>query len=139
MTDYNKALESAGLRPTAAREAILEALYRIGRPASHGEVAKALEGQLDRVTIYRNLYLLEEAGLAHRVQGVDGKWRFCAHDPNIAGCPGNHPHFLCLRCGKMICLLGQTIPYVEVPEGVKVEGKQLVVYGLCPDCCRNAK
>jgi Fur family ferric uptake transcriptional regulator/Fur family zinc uptake transcriptional regulator len=137
MTDYNKILERAGLRPTDAREAVLETLYRIGRPASHGEVAEALRGELDRVTIYRNLYLLEEAGLAHKVQGVDGKWRFCAHDPDVVGCPGDQPHFVCLSCGKMICLLGQALPHVDVPNGVKVQGKQLVVYGLCPECCRD--
>jgi hypothetical protein len=26
------------------------------------------------------------------------------------------------------------MPYVEVPEGTVVEAKQLVVYGICPQC-----
>ena len=34
----------------------------------------------------------------------------------------------------MFCLPGQKMPRVNVPEGMHVEGKQLVVYGTCPDC-----
>ncbi|WP_342449264.1 ABC transporter permease subunit, partial [Acetomicrobium sp. S15 = DSM 107314] len=59
--------------------------------------------------------LLEEAGVVHRVQGVDGKWRFCAHDPDVHGCPRDHPHILILSCRKMICLLCQNHPHLNVP------------------------
>jgi Fur family ferric uptake transcriptional regulator/Fur family zinc uptake transcriptional regulator len=89
---------------------------------------------LDKVTLYRTLQTLKTYGIVHQVQGLDGVWRFCAHDPESKGCPGDHPHFLCLHCGKMICLTGQRLPRVEVPEGMTVEGKQFVVYGCCSEC-----
>ncbi len=128
-------LTKAGVRPTHVRDAVLKRLYEAGCPLSHGEIA-AHPGmkRYDRVTIYRTLYTLEGAGLVHTVQGIDGAWRFCAHPPDRTGCPGNHPHFLCLKCGKMQCLTGQRLPWVEVPERVRVKGKQLVIYGICTAC-----
>ncbi|MDR1622948.1 MAG: transcriptional repressor, partial [Synergistaceae bacterium] len=70
------------------------------------------------------------------VQGTDGIVRFCLREPSGGGCVGNHPHFLCRKCGRMICLPGQSLPYVEVSEGTVVEGKQLLVFGLCSRCAQ---
>ncbi len=131
-------LRGAGLRVTAARDRILRFLLRAGRPMAHAEIAGA-EGlaALDRVTLYRTLAALQRAGLVHRVQDRDGFWRFCAHRRRDAGCPGNHPHFHCTRCGRMRCLRDQALPRVAVPGRARVTGKQLVVYGLCPGCARR--
>lgn len=94
---------------------------------------------MDRVTIYRTLSTLKEAGIVHSVQGIDGVWRYRAHDPDQGGCPGNHPHFICLSCKTMLCLNGQKLPNVSVPEGFSVTGKRLLVYGLCRECRANKK
>ena len=132
-------MEEARLRPTEARLSVLRTLFGAGRPMTHGEVQERLDEATDRVTLYRTLATLERAGLVHRVQGTDGAWRFCAHRPDVEGCPGDHPHFLCLDCGLMICLTGQSLPHVDVPQGCSVAGKQLVVYGLCPTCRAEGK
>jgi Fur family ferric uptake transcriptional regulator len=128
-------LRSAGLRVTEVRLATLECLLRAGEPLSHGELAglPALQA-LDRVTLYRTLHALRAARLVHAVQGIDGSWRYCAHLPEGGGCPGDHPHFLCERCGRMWCLPGQRLPQIDVPEGHAVRGKQLLAYGLCEEC-----
>ncbi|MDR1944462.1 MAG: transcriptional repressor, partial [Synergistaceae bacterium] len=65
--------------------------------------------------------------------------RFCAHHPGKSDCPGNHPHFLCLACGKMFCLIDQRLPRIDMPEGCEVRGKQLVIYGKCPSCFASDK
>ena len=128
-------LQVAGLRRTKAREAVLSLLCKAERPMAHHEIAVSPEAdRLDRVTLYRTLTALQGAGLVHRVQGVDGVWRFRAHATERVECPGNHPHFLCLSCGEMSCLDAQTLPWVSVPEGTEVKGKQLVVYGRCRRC-----
>jgi Fur family ferric uptake transcriptional regulator len=128
-------LQVAGLRRTKAREAVLSLLCQAERPLAHHEIAGRPEAEgLDRVTLYRTLGSLQRAGLVHRVQGVDGVWRFRAHPGERVECPGNHPHFLCLSCGAMSCLDGQALPWVSVPEGTEVRGKQLVVYGRCRRC-----
>jgi len=128
-------LHGAGLRRTKAREAVLSLLRQAERPLAHHEIAARPEtARLDRVTLYRTLGALQRARLVHRVQGVDGVWRFRAHASERVECPGNHPHFLCLSCGAMSCLDGQALPWVSVPEGTEVRGKQLVVYGRCRGC-----
>lgn len=127
-------LSNAKLRATHQRKVVLGLLIEKAAPLSHSEISSMLTEPLDKVTLYRTLQTLTSAGIAHQVQGLDGVWRFCSHDPESKGCPGDHPHFLCLHCGKMICLTGQRLPRVEVPDGMTVEGKQLVVYGCCSEC-----
>ena len=82
---------------------------------------------------------LLSVNIVHRVQGPDGVWRFCAHDREAEGCPGDHPHFLCLECGRMMCIVDQRMARVKVPDGCEVKGKQMVVYGLCPRCAAEKK
>lgn len=131
-----KLLEESGLRFTRARDMVLRFLYDVRRPLTHGQIAKGpgMEN-IDRITLYRTLAALLEAGLLQRVQGKDGVWHFCAPPhPNGAGCPGNHPHFLCTRCGQMRCLIGQSLPWITVDGAERVIGKYLVAYGLCSAC-----
>lgn len=130
-------LRSAKLKVTPLRIAVLECLFDAARPLSHGEIQNLLP-DLDRVTLYRILASFEEGDIAHQVQGLDGAWRFCAHIKEGGECPGNHPHFLCSKCGIMLCLTDQSMPRVNVPEGYSVSGKQFVVYGFCPDCSGEA-
>lgn len=123
------------MRATRVRLQVLEALIRTGYPISQPDLARLPKFKAcDRVTLYRTLNLLRDSGLVHTVQGIDATWRFCAQEPGAAGCPGDHPHFLCRRCGRMICLTGQRLPHVDVPPNVQVRGKQLVAYGLCGAC-----
>ena len=123
-----------GVRATPFREQVLSLLLQRGHPMTHAEILQTLPNAADRVTLYRTLETLRDAGILHQVQGADGVWRFCAHELDGGGCPGGHPHFLCLACGSMVCLTGQPLQRVEVPVDVLVQGKQLVVYGLCASC-----
>jgi Fur family transcriptional regulator, ferric uptake regulator len=128
-------LKASGLRFTPARDAVLAYLSRQGRPLAHSEIARARGlATLDRVTLYRTLTALQDAGLVHRVQDQEGAWRFCAHVRNGRRCPANHPHFQCTRCGRMRCLTGQELPWIEARGGERITGKQFVVYGLCAAC-----
>ena len=149
--DIDKLLKEAGLRLTKQRRLVLKLLMADGSPLSHNEISARLEVALDKATLYRVLDTLLAAELIHRVQGLDGVWRFCAHehagkeDADVGQhyrhvgddktfCLTGHPHFQCLECGKMSCLTDQRIQRVEVPEGATVEGKQLIVYGRCREC-----
>lgn len=114
---------------------VLEVLNQVDRPLSHQEIAnEPAIGRLDRVTLYRTLTTLQQAGLLHRIQGVDGVWRFRGHHTQSGKCGGNHIHFLCLECNQMSCLPEQPLPWVKEPNGAEVFGKQLVVYGRCAGC-----
>ncbi len=128
-------LHAVGLRKTRARKVVLQVLNDTDRPLSHQEIAAQEETRiLDRVTLYRTLTTLQKAGLLHRVQGIDGVWRFRGHHTHSGKCGGNHIHFLCLECSQMSCLPEQPLPWVKEPDSAEVFGKQLVVYGRCAQC-----
>ena len=131
-------LRNKSIRRTRARIAVLKYLLSEAVPLSAGQVTAASRlRSFDRVTIYRTLSTLKGGGLLHAVQGVDGTCYYSAHAPESSGCPGNHPHFFCLRCERMYCLSGQSLPRVRVPGDAYVQGKQLVVYGTCGECRRK--
>ncbi len=133
--DVRDMLQAKGLRRTRARTDVLAILAEARRPLAHQEISGQTEAaDLDRVTLYRTLTSLSKAGLVHQVRGVDGVHRFCAHGLGSMACPGNHPHFLCQSCGEMSCLEGQELPWVSVPAGARVTGKQMVIYGVCAQC-----
>lgn len=128
-------LRAAGLRRTPARVAVLARIGALVRPASHAELQALPDlAALDDITLYRTLAALVEAGLVHRVLGLDGAWRYCAQPTGRPGCPGNHAHFWCTTCGAMDCLLTQPMPHVAVPEGARVQGRHFLVHGICAAC-----
>lgn len=128
-------LRAAGLRRIPARIAILSRIEEIARPVSHAELSALPDlTDVDAITLYRTLSALEEAGLVHRVFGIDGTWRYCAQPRDRTGCPGNHAHFLCTSCGSMTCLHGQSMPRAAVPPGAEVQGRHFLVYGGCASC-----
>lgn len=128
-------LRASGLRCTPQRTSVLRVLVRARRPLSHGQLAEALgAGEIDRVTLYRTLAALQEAGLVHRTQDDRGVWRFGAHAARRGACPGDHPHFACTKCGGMRCLEDQALPWITVSKGELILGKQLVAYGVCARC-----
>jgi Fur family ferric uptake transcriptional regulator/Fur family zinc uptake transcriptional regulator len=135
-------LREKGIRATLLRRKVLEILMEKGEPLSHMEIFEQLaqmKSVADRVTLYRTLAIFADFRVVHQVLGTDGTLRFCMHDPLHVGCPGNHPHFLCRVCGRMICLTDQALPRVEVPEGTVVEGKQLLLFGRCSRCRENSR
>jgi Fur family ferric uptake transcriptional regulator/Fur family zinc uptake transcriptional regulator len=129
-------LEESGFRLTAVRRRVLSALLAAGSSLSHRELVDSLV-DLDRVTVFRSLKFLKQAGLIHSVQGIDGTLRYLINPKNRQGCPGGHPHFLCMECGAMICLADEAMPFVTVPEGTEVHGKQFLIYGVCPSCASS--
>lgn len=136
MTEAGELLASRGIRSTPLRRAILGVLLEAATPLSWKDTFIRLRrrAKADKVSLYRNLALFERSGLVHKVLGNDGAWRYCARQGETNRCPGNHAHFLCLSCGRMICLEDQPLPTVTLPEGFIVEGKQLLAYGRCSDC-----
>ena len=131
-----KTLRTAGLNVPPLRIKVLGHLMDAARPLSHSEI-QVIMPDIDRVTLYRTLSAFVNADIAHQVQCLDGMWRFCAHIRDGCECPGNHPHFLCLSCGMMVCLTWQAMPRIDVPDGCAVNGKQMVVYGKCQNCAEG--
>ena len=136
-----KRLKDLGLRATRHRIRVLAVLEEAGVPMSHVELLQKIqrdEAGFDRVTLYRVLSALKDAGLIHQVQGSDGVWRFCGHVQDEGSCPGGHPHLLCEVCGGMQCLTHQRVPHYDVPSDFEVKHKQMLLIGIC-GACRTKK
>jgi len=134
-------LRQAHVRCTPAREAVLRLLHNAQHGLAHSQMTtpgSPIAG-IDRVTLYRALETLVNAGLVHRVQGLDGIWYFHAHPAASRRCPADHPHFQCTRCGRVRCLTDQELPWVTVADEEQVLGKQLVVHGICSSCAQRGK
>lgn len=101
-------LRSASVRVTAARVKVLASLLAADRAFSHQDVQDHLAG-MDRVTLYRALDCLTDAGLAHKIAGDDRIFRYSpgpeSRDRSDNGEPHRqHGHFKCTRCTKVYCL-----------------------------------
>ena len=136
-----KFLRDKGMKVTALRRQVLELFFDHQEPMSHSDIFKRLTASgltPDRVSLYRVLSAFSDAQIVHEIRGTDGIAHFCLHKPSLDKCPGNHPHFLCRECGRMICLHEQRLPRVDIPEGTIIEGKQFLIFGLCPQCAQCA-
>jgi Fur family ferric uptake transcriptional regulator len=127
----------AGLRSTTSRVAVLQHVADSGKPVSHADVADVLVPQgFDKSTLYRCLVELADAGLLTRLDAGDHAWRFEVRSSEEHA-TGEHPHFVCVDCGKVSCL-----PDVEVristAKGVKdvVLGDvtEIFLKGHCKEC-----
>lgn len=97
-------LSAHGLRVTRPRLAVLRQLHRLRRPVSHTELCEELDEEgLDRITVYRNLIALSDAGIVVKIHLGDQAHRFALLDPAKPE-HKDHPHFVCVDCGTIRCL-----------------------------------
>ena len=128
-------LSAAGLRSTAARTAVIRWLQSAKSPSTHAEIAADLVPMgFDKATIFRNLNDLAEAGLVMRNELGDHVWRFELRDethPNR----GHHPHFVCVDCGKVMCLHDIDLPAASDKSLSKVgQVTEILMRGHCVAC-----
>ena len=128
-------IREKGLKVTPARLSVTKVLADSHLAYSHAELEDRF-GDMDRVTLYRVLNDLEQAGLVHKIIDMDSVTRFalCKHS-----CPGehhaeDHVHFNCRACHKMFCLEKVQAPVMKVPQGFKAAGANTLIYGVCSAC-----
>jgi len=131
---YADNLKKANLRCTSSRIAILKVLSEAENPLTHRQIALALGKKApNKVTIYRALESLVQAGLVHRAYTRGRAWCY-----ELAGnCTDKqcHPHFTCSNCGQTYCLVGFFPPLVKgLKKGFVVYRQQVRLEGLCPEC-----
>lgn len=102
-------LRETTLRATDARIKVLAALLGARYAFSHQDVQDTLV-DMDRVTLYRALDCLTDAGLAHKIAGDDRVFRYNAgsehleHGDQHQTQQHQHGHFKCTRCAKVFCI-----------------------------------
>jgi Fur family transcriptional regulator, ferric uptake regulator len=89
-------LRSADQRYTAGRRRLVELLAEAARPETIPELLGRAPS-LAQSSAYRNLVVLEEAGIAHRVVTSDERSRYELAEDLI----GHHHHLICTSCGRV--------------------------------------
>jgi Fur family transcriptional regulator, stress-responsive regulator len=127
-------LRGAGLRVTAVRVALLEAV----RHGDHLGVEALAAGVRERVghvslqAVYEALNALAATGLVRRIQPAGSPARF---EGRIGD---NHHHVICRVCGAVAdvdCAVGDT-PCLTASDdhGFEIDEAEVIYWGLCPDC-----
>ena len=131
--ELDEAFESAALRPTAQRYAVLEFLAEHAVHSTAGEIFRAVnrnDPRASRATVYNNLRSLARAGLVREVMSEGKAARF---DANLRP----HHHFICERCGTV-----EDISWFDLPisagrsalGGRDVSKYEVVFRGACVRC-----
>lgn len=127
-------LRGAGLRVTAARVALLEAVRdgdHLGVEAIAGRVRDRV-GHVSLQAVYEALHALTGAGLVRRIEPPGSPARF---EGRIGD---NHHHLVCRSCGVVAdvdCAVGDA-PCLTASEshGFVIDEAEVVYWGLCPAC-----
>lgn len=90
--------------------------------------------QSSQATVYSSLQALRDAGLVREVLLEEG---VCRYDANVAP----HHHFRCRACGEIEDIEWDMVSAVELGNlrpGLKVEGYEVTVHGVCDRCHTSA-
>ncbi len=131
-------LRAQGQRLTPTREVVVDVLAAAAGPLTIPEILAARPG-LAQSSVYRNLVVLEEAGVVHRMMTRDEFARYeLAEDLTE-----HHHHLVCSNCGRVEDL--PATPAVErsvaaaIDEAARAAGfrtlhHRLDLVGLCSNC-----
>ena len=130
----DKLLNSAKLKRTKPRRMVLEVLLNSSQPQTADEIVSSIgKSGPNRVTVYRILESIVEAGIVHRAFVEEGSQHFEMADK----CSEHqcHPHFVCTDCGKTSCMHDVLVSMAtSTPAGFVIQRQQVRLQGLCPKC-----
>jgi Fur family transcriptional regulator, ferric uptake regulator len=132
------AIRARGLRLSAARRLVLEALFAADGPVSAEQVADGIGGRVPRsdlASVYRNLETLEELGLVRHVH--------LGHGPGLYALTrdGEREYLVCDRCGALRAVEPSALDglraEIESSFGFHARFTHFPIVGLCPDCSKE--
>jgi Fur family ferric uptake transcriptional regulator len=133
--EASRALRDRGLRLSAARRLVLEALFAADGPVTAELIAGGVDGRVPRsdlTSVYRNLEAFEELGLVRHVH--------LGHGPGLYALAGetDREYLVCESCDRV-----RSVPSIEL-DGVRAAIRDAFGYGArfshfpivgqCPDC-----
>ena len=136
-------LQEAEQRYTPSRRDLVTVLEAVGRPVAIPEVLERLPGS-PQSSVYRNLAVLEQAGVVRRVLGIDDFARYeLAEDLTE-----HHHHLVCRTCGDVADVpatgrfertLDRVVAEAVADTGFVPEGHRLDLVGRCAACVSAAR
>lgn len=136
---YKKLFRRRGYKMTPQRELVISSFFELGKHVSVDELYQRVRGRDANVgysTVWRNLKLICQVGLAEEVNIGDGVTRY----DRVTDAP--HGHFYCSGCKEFVEVdINDIISELETrarrmgfhPDGFKIE-----VQGLCRECAQKA-
>jgi Fe2+ or Zn2+ uptake regulation protein len=131
-------LGGSGQRYTSKRRALVDALLEAGNPVAIGDLADPRRG-LPQSSVYRNLAVLERAGVVRRVLTEEEFGRYeLAEDLTE-----HHHHLVCRSCGAvedvavssgLVRTVQRAAADVAGSVGFSMEGHRLDLFGRCRRC-----
>jgi Fe2+ or Zn2+ uptake regulation protein len=131
-------LRRSGARVTANRMQLAEILESAGRPLTIPEILETRRG-LAQSSVYRNLVVLEDAGVVHRIVT---NAEFARYEL-VEDLTGHHHHLICVQCGSVQDVpasaglersLKSAIEQVRRRSGFRTRAHRVDLVGLCKNC-----
>ncbi len=103
---------------------------------TESEIKLQMGDLYDRITFYRTVQTLLEAGIIHRitVDNITVKYAMNHLDDEH---PDNHIHFFCHVCHSVTCLEDVSMPQYRIPKGYAAEECEVLIKGVCDKCSKN--
>jgi Fur family ferric uptake transcriptional regulator len=124
-------LETVGVRSTAPRRAVLDAIQESSGPFTIEDLL-AETPAVGRATVFRTIKLLQELDLVCRVALEDGSIRYQLSDG------GHHHHLVCRNCGSFTEFsdleIDARIQEQANAHEFSLQGHSVELYGLCKQC-----
>jgi Fe2+ or Zn2+ uptake regulation protein len=136
--EINALLRRDDQRYTKGRRALVATLRAEGQPVTIPQILDASDG-LAQSSVYRNLVMLEEAGVVTRIVTNDDFARFELAEQFTH----HHHHLICSSCGDVVDFslddqaeagLDEALHDVAEQAGFTVEAHRLDLVGTCADC-----
>lgn len=135
MEDAVGALRSGGLRVSAARRLVLEALFAAEEPLSAEQIADGLAGRLPRsdlASVYRNLETMEALGLVRHFH--------LGHGPGLYALTGaaEREYLVCSSCRTVRAVepeaLDEIRAAIDGAFGYRASFSHFPIVGICERC-----
>jgi Fur family ferric uptake transcriptional regulator len=133
-------LREQGMRVSAARRLVIEALFTADAPVSAEQIAEGLEGRLpasDIASVYRNLETLERVGLVRHFHA--------GHGPGLyaPAARDGHDYLACESCGRIEAvdaeLLAPARELIRERFGFQARFSHFPIVGLCRRCAPSRR
>ena len=126
-------------RMTRQRRVILDELQKIDSHPTADELYARVRKRLPRIslgTVYRNLDVLSELGVIHKLEYAGKQRRF-------DGCCDEHYHVRCLGCGRIDDVPGKRdaaiVERIRRKLKYRITGHRLEFTGYCPACAAKTR
>jgi Fur family ferric uptake transcriptional regulator len=138
LKDIKGSIRERGIRLTRQRQVLLDLIDKAGAHMDAEQLyarAKQKDPKINRVTVYRTINMLKDAGLVDELDLMH--WSGAQHYYETRLKP-EHAHVICLRCGKVEEFYGEPLQkirgQVERRFGFQVLLARTEVGGYCADC-----